>query len=354
MFVYVGCYTQGDSPGIHTCRYDAVTGTVTPAGLTAAGRNATFLAVHPTEPWLYAVSEVGEVDGKKVGAVLAYRRDLASGALTALNYETCGGPGPCHLVVDRTGKFVLVANYSGGSVALLPLQSDGRVGALGSFYQHSGTGPNAKRQERPHAHSVNLDAANRFAFVADLGIDQLVVYQLDAAAGKLQPHDPPFAAVHPGAGPRHFTFHPSGRYAYAINELDSTMTAFAYAAAAGKLTTIQTITTLPAGWSGTNWPADVHLDAAGRFLYGSNRGHDSLVIYEVNPADGQLTLVGHESVQGKNPRNFALSPDGQFVLVANQDTGNIVTFRRDATTGKLTGVGNLDGFTKPVCVMFAP
>ena len=258
------------------------------------------------------------------------------------------------MTVDRAGKNVLVANYGGGSVACLPIKEDGSLGEATSFIQHEGSGPNPKRQQGPHAHSINVDAANRFAVAADLGLDKLLVYRLDAAAGKLTPNDPPFVAMAPGAGPRHFAFHPGGRYAYAINELNSTVTAMTYDADRGVLKAIQSITTLPEGFAGVNYPAEVQVHPSGKFVYGSNRGHDSIATFAVDAATGKLTSVAHEPTQGKNPRNFGIDPSGRYLLAANQDGNNVVVFRIDAKTGKLTPTGSSIQVTAPVCIKMLP
>ena len=247
-----------------------------------------------------------------------------------------------------------MANYSSGSVAVLPVMKDGRLVEASDAVQHEGASVNASRQKAPHAHSITLDPANRYAFAADLGTDKVMIYRLDAARGKLIPNKPPWACTKPGAGPRHFAFHPSGKYAYVINELDSTMMAFTYDGSRGSLTEIQIAPTLPEGWEGTNYCADVHVHPGGRFLYGSNRGHDSIVIYAIDPSTGRLALRGHGPTLGKAPRNFAIDPTGTFLLAANQDSDNIVVFRIDPATGLLSPTGHELKLPKPVCIKFAP
>jgi 6-phosphogluconolactonase len=256
--------------------------------------------------------------------------------------------------VDATGRFVLVANYGSGSVCVLPIGRDGGLGDAADVVQHQGSSVNPRRQQGPHAHSITLDAANRYAFAADLGIDKVMVYRLDTASGKLIPNDPPWAQVKPGAGPRHFDFHPSGKYAYLINELDSTITAFAYDASRGIIREIQTVPTLPADFRGASTCADVHVSPSGKFLYGSNRGHDSIVIFRIDEATGRLSYVGHELTQGKTPRNFAIDPTGTFLLAANQNSDTIVTFRIDQQTGKLTPTGHVAEAPMPVCLKLMP
>ena len=350
--VYVGTYTRGTGKGIYLFHLDLATGRLQSAGLAAEVANPSFLAVHPGRQFLYAVGEMGNVAGGKAGAVSAFSIDPKTGKLALLNQQVSRGAGPCHLVVDRTGKYVLVANYGGGSVACLPIRADGRLGEATAFVQHQGSSVNPRRQQGPHAHSVNLDAANRFAFVADLGLDKILVYRFDAEGGKLAPHKPPFTGLPPGAGPRHFAFHPNGRYAYVINELNSTVTAFNFRADRGALEPLQTVSTLPGEFRGRNTTAEVQVHPSGKFLYGSNRGHDSIAIFAVDVRTGKLRLVGHQSTGGKTPRNFGLDPTGAYLLAANQTTDNIVVFRIDAKTGKLQATGRSVTVPAPVCVKF--
>jgi 6-phosphogluconolactonase len=256
------------------------------------------------------------------------------------------------VTVDRLGKNALVANYGGGSIACLPIGEDGRLGDATAFVQHKGSSVNPQRQQGPHAHSINLDAANRFAFVADLGLDKVLVYRFDQSAGTLEPNDPPAASIAPGSGPRHFAFHPGGRFAYVINEMKSTVTAFAYDADRGTLQTFQTVSTLPEDSDGRSSTAEVQVHPSGKFLYGSNRGHDSIAAFAIDAATGRLTPIGHESTQGKNPRNFGIDPTGAYLLAANQDNDNIVAFRIDAATGKLRPAGQSIHVPMPVCVKF--
>ncbi len=348
--VYVGTYTRGSSKGIYLYHLDLISGALKPAGCAAEVANPSFLAFHPSRPLLYAVGEVGSFAGKKGGAVDAFAIDPISGKLTLLNQQLSQGPGPCHLAVDRSGKCVLVANYSGGSVVCLPIQEDGRLGEATSFVQHAGSSVNPQRQQGPHAHGVYLDAGNRFAFVADLGLDKLMIYRFDPAQGKLTANDPPSLATAAGAGPRHFAFHPNGRYAYLINELNSTLTALGYDAQRGTFQTLETVTTLPAGFSGSNTAAEVEVHRSGKFVYGSNRGHDSIAAFAIDAATGKLTLIGHEPTLGKTPRHFAIDPTGKFLLVANQDGNNVVVLEINSETGGLRATGNSVEVTAPVCV----
>ncbi len=253
--------------------------------------------------------------------------------------------------MDRTGRFLLAANYGSGSVAVFPILEDGRLGEASCVIQHEGRSRDPKRQAGPHAHSINLDPSNRFALVADLGIDRVVIYRFDSSQGRLIPTDKPWIATRPGSGPRHLAFHPHRSRCYLINELDSTMTALHYNEAQGQLDEIQTVTTLPSDYSGANTCADVHLDASGRFLYGSNRGHDSIVIFRIDQDTGGLRLIGHEPTQGKKPRNFAIEPGGEFLLAANQDSDSVVTFRIDHDSGLLEPTGQVLALPAPVCLL---
>jgi len=349
LWVYVGTSENEPGRGIYRFPFDAESGQAGPVALAAEAARPTFLAVHPNRRFLYAVNGVREFQGQESGAVSAFALDAGSGGLQLLNQQSSGGTGPCHLVVDREGRNVLVANYAGGSVACLPIAGDGSLKPPSSAIQHHGSSVNPGRQEGPHAHSINLDAANRFALVCDLGLDQILVYRFDAASGTLIPNDPPFVSIAPGAGPRHLAFHPSGRFAYVINELNSTVTGFRYDADAGRLQETQTITTLPNGFTGENHPAEVLAHPSGRFLYGSNRGHDSIVMYAIDPQSGQLTLGGHQSSGGKGPRNFNVGPSGRWMIVGNQSTNNALVLRVDPERGTLTPTGQELAAPSPIC-----
>jgi len=356
MWLYAGTYTRGKTPseGIYLLEFDLASGRLTAKGVAARLADPSFLAIHPSRKFLYAVNELDKFNSRKGGGVSALGIDPASGILTLLNQQSSVGSGPCHLTVDRTGKNVLVANYGSGSVACLPIQADGALSAASSFLQHEGKSVDSGRQEGPHAHSINLDQANRFAIAADLGLDRVFVYQLDAGKGTLTPNDPPFATVAPGSGPRHFAFHPGGRFGYVISEMANTVTAFAYDADRGALTEIQTISTLPPSFQGKSYTAEVQVHPSGKFLYGSNRGHDSIAIFTVDPATGRLTAAGHQATLGKNPRNFAIDPTGTYLLAENQDSDSIVVFRIDPATGDLKQVGEPLAVPMPVCIRMIP
>jgi 6-phosphogluconolactonase len=295
---------------------------------------------------LYSASETGDFEGEPGGGVYAYSIDPASRELHFLNARSSQGGSPCYVTVSPQGGDVLVANYSGGNVALLPIQPDGSLGPASDVEQHEGSSVNEQRQKGPHAHCIVTDSAGGYAFSADLGIDRVLIYRLEEDALTPAGH----ALVAPGAGPRHFTFHPDGDRAYVINELNSTVTAFAYED--GALEETQTIGTLPDGFDGDNFPADIHVSSDGRFVYGSNRGHDSIVVFGIDPDSGMLSPVQHEGTGGEWPRNFALDPTGRFLLAANQRTNNIVVFSIDSESGRLTPTGQTLEIPSPVCVRF--
>jgi 6-phosphogluconolactonase len=363
-FVYVGTYSepilfgtgqvlQGKGKGIYLFRFNAAKGALEPLAVKEGVRNSSYLAFDPARKFLYCVNEFKEYEGKASGAVSAFRINPETGALTYLNTKASHGTDPCHLIVDKTSKNVLVANFASGSVAVLPIDAEGALKEASCVIQHEGTSVDPTRQAGPHAHAVELSADNRYAFVPELGGDKVMIYALDAAKGKLTPNtNQPFVHVAPGAGPRQLVMHPNGKFAYLINELNSTMTAYGYDAGAGTLTELQTLPTLPADFKGHSTCAEVQIHPSGKFLYGSNRGHDSLAIYAIDPAKGTLTLVGHESTRGKIPRNFEVHPSGEFLAAANQDSNNVVMFRIDTKTGKLTPTGNVVEAGTPICVRF--
>jgi 6-phosphogluconolactonase len=348
--VYFGTYTtrgENSSKGIYRSVLNLETGKLSDPVLAAEAGNPSFLEIHPNGKFLYAVSE-----GGGAGSVSAYTIEADTGNLKLLNKQPSGGAGPCHVSIDHAGKNLLVTNYGSGSASVIPIKQDGRLGEPTGFVQHSGSSVNSMRQKGPHAHSINVSPENRFAFVADLGIDKIMIYKLDIEKGTIVANSPPFAQVRPGAGPRHFAFHPNGKYAYVINELDCTVTAFAYDSVSGALKVIQTITTLPNGFNGSNACAEVRVHPSGKFLYGSNRGHDSIVVYRVDLADGTLTYVEHETADIKTPRNFNIEPTGKFCLVANQGKGSVVVFRINKETGALEPTDHKVSVAKPVCVRF--
>ncbi len=350
--IYVGTYTGPESKGVYAFRFNPTTGKSTPVELAAETTNPSFLAIDPSQRYLYAANEVGDYKGEKSGGVSAFAIDHKTGKLTFLNEVSSRGAGPCHVALDKTGKYVLVANYDGGSVAAFPVLADGKLGDASAVVQHSGHGPNAERQEAPHAHEIQLPPDNRFAIAADLGLDELLVYRFDAAKGTLAPNAPPFAQVDPGAGPRHFAFHPSGMFVYTLNEMGGSVTSFSYDASAGTLHRLQTISSVPKDFKGHNDSAEIVTDHHGKFLYASNRGPDNIAVFAIDPAKGTLKLVEHVPTKGKAPRNFAVDPTGQYLFVANQESNNIVVFRIDPTSGRLTDTGQLMNVPSPVCIVF--
>ncbi len=346
---YIGTYARGDERGIYLLDFSPETGELTLNARACEAEMPSFLALHPSQPILYAVSEAGQPEG----TVGAYRIDAESGLLTPINQQSSKGASPCHLVVAPFERHVAVANYSSGTVALLPILGDGGLGEATAAFQHEGASADPGRQKRPHAHSVNFDASGHRLYAADLGIDQVLTYRYDADQGTLTPDEPPFVSLAPGAGPRHLSFHPSGQYAYVVNELDSTVTAFAKDAETGRLDPMGSVSTLPPGYEGKSSTAEIRVHPSGRFLYASNRGHDSIAVFSIDPSSGQPTPLGHTPSGGKTPRNFNLDPTGVYLLVANQDTDNVVVFRIDPEQGLLTPTGNSVSVPKPVCVVFS-
>jgi 6-phosphogluconolactonase len=361
--VYIGTYTGKQSKGIYRCELDLASGKLTTPELAAEVTSPSFLAIHPNQKLVYSVNEINELGGKKGGGVSAFAIDAATGNLKLLNQQSSGGAGPCHLVVDRAGKNVLAANYGGGSVCVLPIGADGRLGERSSFIEFKGTpGANKQRQEASHAHSVNVDAENRYAFVADLGLNSIFHFRYDAVGGTLSDNTQkeksgriigPIAMA-PGAGPRHFAFHPDGKAAYVINELDCTITALDYDPARGVLTKTKTVTTLPGAVEKGYSTAEVVVHPSGKFVYGSNRGHNTIAIFKVDPQTHELTPAGHQGHHVKTPRNFAIEPTGTYLIVANQSGNSLVVFRIDPATGALTPTGSEVEVGSPVCVRFLP
>ncbi len=360
-FVYVGTYTAeagSTSKGIYAYRFDSDTGELTSLGLAAETTNPSFLAVHPNHRFLYAVNETGNYQGQKSGAVSAFSIDRATVKLTLLNEVASKGADPCYITVDKTGKWVLVANYTGGSVAVFPVLEDGRLGEASAFIQHTGHGADPERQEGPHAHSIDLSPDERFAIVDDLGLDETLVYKFDKAKGSLTLNNPQIyttlAKADPGAGPRHFAFNPNGKFAYVVNEIQSTVSVFSYDRSGGILRRLQTISTYPKDFSAHNDDAEIQVDPSGKFLYASNRGHDSIAVFAIDPDKGTLTLIEYAPTRGKTPRSFEIAPGGSLLFAANEKSNNIVVFSIDAKTGRLTPTGKVLDVSEPVCVKFVP
>jgi 6-phosphogluconolactonase len=345
--VYFGTYTDAKSKGIYVSSLDTASGRLTEPELAAETVNPSFLAVHPSGRFLYAVNEVAGFQGEAAGSASAFAIEGASGRLRPLNQSSSKGPGPCYLSLDRVGRHLLVANYDGGSVVVLPVGTDGALGPATAFVQH-------RSSDAARAHSIDVDAANRFAIAADLGLDRVFVYRFDPFRGGLAANDPPFISLDPGAGPRHVALHPGGRFAYVLNELSMTLTAMRYDPERGVLSATQTVSSLPDGiavaaeFSG----AEVLSHPSGRFLYASNRGHDTIAVFTVDEDEGTLRLLEHVSTRGKTPRGFGIDPTGAYLLAANQDSDSVVVFRIDAGTGHLTPTGQTVEVGSPVAVAF--
>jgi 6-phosphogluconolactonase len=357
-FVYVGTYTGPTSKGIYGFRFDPKTGQVTSTGLVAELANPSWLVTDPQHRFLYAATEMGPERGadnyKKNGSISSYSINPKTGALTFLNQVDAGGGGSCHLVVDKTGKMLFVANYGSGSVASFAIKADGSIGERTGFDQHTGSSIDPARQTGPHAHAVVLSPDNRFLFVPDLGLDQIKIYRVDAAKGTFTPNDPPFATVKAGLGPRHFTFGRGAKFAYAICEMGSSVVVFAYDPAKGALTPLQTISTLPSGFKGEDNSAEIEVGRSGRFLYASNRGNDSITVFAIDPAKGTLTKVQVVPTQGKIPRNFAIDPTGKYLVAANQKSDRMVVFDVDQNDGQLKPTGQVVDVPAPVSILFVP
>jgi 6-phosphogluconolactonase len=350
--IFITAFGPGEKGGIHAYELGTETGSLKPLHRTAGAENPFFLALSPDRKYLYSI-HAKQFGGSENEQVAAYAVVGRTGELKLLNRQSAEGTAACYLDVDKTGKAVLVANYSSGSVASLPIQADGSLGAPASFFKHAGTSVNPQRQKEPHAHCIVVSPDNKYAFAADLGLDQVLCYKLDPATAKLTPNKPPFAKAPAGAGPRHLTFHPSGKHVYVINELLNSVTVFAYDGDAGTLTEKQTISTLPDDFKGTSHCADVKITPDGRYLYGTNRGHDSIATYKIG-GDGRLTLVAIEPSLGKGPQNLAITPDGRWLLCANMPGNNVAVFGIDAKTGRLKSAGEPVKQAGPSCIMLVP
>ena len=351
--LYVGTYADdGRSNEIHLVRMDRRSGQLRPAGSVAAGANPSFLATHPNGRVLYAVNEVERYNGKASGAVSAFTIDAITGALTRMNQEASEGGAPCFVSVDRTGRVALVANYVGGSVAILPIQPSGALAPATSVVRHEGRGTIPDRQGEPHAHSIVVDPSNRFALAADLGADRIFIYRLDLDGSSLRHVDGGDAVMRAGSGPRHLAFHPTLPLVFVTCELDSTVVSLRFDNARGTLSPVATQSTVPAGWTGKNYPADIHIAPSGRTLYLSNRGHNSIAMFSVAPSTGALSLEQTIATEGDWPRNFTLDPTGRWLLVANQRSSSIVVLGREEQTGRLAPTGHRIDIPSPVCVRF--
>lgn len=346
-FVYVGTYSKG----IYAYRFNADTGKLQPMGIVGEVVNPSFLTADGNHRYLYAVSEV---EGNTNGGVAAFSINRKTGAITFLNSVSSSGVAPCHLAVDHTSKMLLVANYGTGGVSAFPIEQGGRLGNMSALMEAHGSSVNKERQEGPHAHETVISADNRFVYVPDLGLDQIRIYRLEPSQAKLAQNQIPFAKEEPGLGPRHIAFHPNGKFAYVANELKSVVTVFSHDASTGNLSLIQTISTVPQGFSGENAPAEILTDRAGNFVYASNRGHDSVAVFSIDQATGKLTEIQIASTQGKSPRGLEIDPTGHFLFAGNQDSNQFVVFRVDSKSGKITPTGQVIDVPTPVAFLFVP
>lgn len=351
LLMYIGTYTRGDSEGIYLAELDLTTGAMAMRGLAVEADHPAFLTFHPKNDCIYAVGEMGRYQGKPAGSVNAYRIDPETKRLEEINRQSSIGSGPTHLSIAPDGAHVLVANYGGGSVTVLPIREDGGLEPASDFHQHEGRGPNENRQKSPHAHGINPGPFGKLVLVPDLGIDRVMLYRFHSDRGTLTPADPPSVPVAPGAGPRHQAFSPDGKYLYVINELDSTISVFRYFSDGNAPKLFQTISTLPDGFTEPNTTAEVAVHPSGKFVYGSNRGHHSIAVFRVRPGNGVLQFVEHESTRGEWPRFFCLDPTGTFLLAANQHTDDIHSFRIDPETGRLEPTGHALEVPAPSCII---
>jgi 6-phosphogluconolactonase len=344
--LYVGTYSTRGSEGIYVLEFDRANGSLKQLQTVSNAKSPSFLAIHPSGKFLYSVNEAAP----NSGGVSSYTIEPKTGKLTMMNQQSSHGRGPCHIAIDQTGKLAFVSNYGGGTFTVLPIQNDGTLSPATDTLKYEGKGPNAQRQEKPHIHSATVSPNNRFVYVCDLGTDKVYIYEFDQATGKVKPAATPYATVSAGSGPRHITIHPNGKYLYLVEELTSSVATFALDSKTGALTMIEdNVKTLPADFTGNNTSADIHTDPKGKFLYQSNRGYNALAILSI-ARDGKVTLIGQQPTEGKTPRNFLVDPKGEYVFAANQDTDNIVVYKLDSKTGKLTPTGTQVKVPAPVCL----
>ena len=353
---YIGTYTEKTkSKGIYALRFEETSGKLSIVGVAAETTNPSFLAASTSGKYLYAVNETNKFGDEDSGAVSTFSIDRKTGKLTLLNQVASRGAGPCHVSLDNTGRYVLVANYDAGTVAVFPVQDNGQLGKYTGFAKHTGQGPNKERQEAPHAHWIATSPDNQFLLTADLGIDRILVSKFHLPDGAFTPGKSNSGAkLKAGAGPRHAAFSPNGKFLYVASELNSTVTAFSYNAKDGSMHELQALSTLPKDFSGANDVAEIAVHPSGKFLYVSNRGRDSLAVFSIDPRKGTLKPVADIAAQGKTPRNFVIDPSGKFLLAANQESNSIVVFNIDPATGNLTLTGQVAEVPSPVCIVFLP
>ncbi len=351
-YLLVGTYTAGKAEGIYVYKFNSKTGGSSYVS-TAKTSNPSFLAISPDQKYVYAVNENSDSSRFTTGgSVVSFSFNKKNGILTELNKQSSGGKHPCYVAVDKTGKWVATANYSSGDCAILPVKKNGHLGEVSQIIQDTGSGPVAGRQDLPHVHSTSFSFDNKYLLVADLGIDRLMMYQFNSSTGKLIPAPQPFFKCEPGSGPRHFAFHPNNKFGYLIQELSGMVTGFSYKN--GKLKALQNLSAHPAGYGGKVGSADIHISPDGKFLYCSNRGEsNTIAIFSINEQNGKIALVGHQPTLGEAPRNFNFDPSGNFLLVANQQSDNIIIFKRDKQTGLLTDTGKKIEVGNPVCIKWA-
>jgi len=354
MYVYFGTHVAGAGKGFSLSHFDTDTGVLTKPEYLLDAEAPAFFVIHPDGKHLYTCNSISTFQGKPEGTISAYEIDTKTGKLTLLNRKPAGGGDPSYISLDKTGRYALDANYQGGNICGYAIQPDGSLGERTAFVQHTGRSIDPSRQTKPFAHSIIVDPSNRFVLVADLGVDKVFVYRFNEKDGTLTPNDPPFAPVKPGSGPRHVKFHPNGKWVYVISEIGSTVTGFNWDGTKGMLTEFQAVSTLPEGFTNTSACAELEIHPNGKFLYGSNRGHDSIAVFAIDQATGKLGLVQHVSSQGKTPRNFAFDPTGKWIICTNHGSNNAVVFRVDETTGKLTQTGQPVSVPYPFCERFLP
>ncbi len=350
--VFVGTYTDNGSEGIYSFKFNSITGEVSTIDLAAATDNPSFITIDRKGQFLYAVNELANFDNDSTGAVSVFKIDHQSGKLNLIQQISSLGAHPAHLSLDKTGKFLLVANYTSGNIAVFPIDKEGRLGEHTAFIQNYGTSVNPERQTSPHAHFIQATDDNKFVMVADLGTDQIFIFQFDSTSGSLKPNDPAFINLDPGSGPRHFAFSPSGKFLYVLNELTSTVTVFDFDPTTASSKNKQTISTLPEKFEGTNTAAEILADSKGKFLYASNRGDDSIVQFSIDSVSGTLTPIKWVSSGGKAPRNFEIDPTGKWLFSANQRSDNILLFKIDQESGGLINTNQTLSIKSPVCVKF--
>lgn len=352
VLVFAGTYTNNGSEGIYSFRFDTVTGEFTPIQLAAKTENPSFIAIDTKGEFLYAVNEVDNLNDTQAGAISVFSIDSESGKLNFLQSVSSLGKAPCHLSIDKSGKYILVANYNSGNFAVFPIKNDGTLGEKAALVQNEGTSVNTERQNGPHAHCIQVTGNNKFVMVADLGIDRIVINKFDVSTGGLTPGNPAFIALTPGDGPRHFSFSPTGNFLYVLNELTSTVSVFGFDPETAITAFKQTISTLPPNFAKANTAAEIVIDKKGKYLYVSNRGDNSIVVFSIDGEDGSLTFVDRVSSGGKTPRNFAIDPTGKWMLVANQDSDSIIFYRIDQETGRLIQTSKSIRISSPVCLRF--